>query len=124
MGSHDEQWLMCKMRQHGACTAAPAGGATCDPDLLGNALAYNVRHLPVALDRLKMAGAFFYLVPGPRMLWQFQKRSYGYSDNGEQCLRSNDRPPIAPRSQTNPVGLLRRPAACDAVWCLVRAHQP
>ncbi len=96
MESHDEQWLMYKMRQYGACEDAPQGGALCDPGLPGSALKYNVRRYPVALDRLKMAAAFFFLVPGPKMVWQFGELGYGYGDHGEQCLRGNDCPPFAP----------------------------
>ena len=96
MESHDEQWLMYKMRQYGACASSPSGGAACDLSRPGAVLEYNVRRLPVALDRLKMAGAFFYLMPGPRMMWQFGELGYGYGDRGEQCLRGDDCPSFAP----------------------------
>ncbi len=96
MESHDEQWLMYKMRQYGACERSPSGGDLCDPSLAANSGTYNVRHLPIALDRLKMAGAFYFLLPGPRMLWQFGELGYGYGDRGEECLEPNDCPPYAP----------------------------
>ena len=47
---------------------------------------YNIRDLPTALDRMKLAGAFFFTLPGPKMLWQFGELGYGYGDYGEQCL--------------------------------------
>ena len=101
MESHDEQWLMFKNRKFGACANSPFGGNRCDPNLDANFGTYNVRHLPTALDRMKMAGAFFFLIPGPKMMWQFGELGYGFGDAGEQCLRSGgnddcDPPGIAP----------------------------
>ncbi len=86
MESHDEQWLMFKNRRFGACANSPFGGSRCDTD----PGAYNVRDLPVALDRMKMAGAFFLLLPGPKMLWQFGELGYGFGNQGEQCLKPGD----------------------------------
>ena len=73
MESHDEQWLMFRNLAYGPSNAG-----------------YDVSSLPVALDRMKLVGAFFLTVPGPRMLWQFGELGYGYGENGEQCLRDND----------------------------------
>ena len=87
---------MYEMRQYGACERSPTGGDICDPSLAVNTGTYNVRYLPIALDRLKMAGAFYFLLPGPRMLWQFGELGYGYGDRGEECLEPNDCPPHAP----------------------------
>ncbi len=42
---------------------------------------YNTRSLPVALDRLKMNAAFTYLLPGPKMLWQFGELGYDIDIN-------------------------------------------
>ena len=95
MESHDEQWLMYKNLRFGACEQSPSGGDACDPSLDANMGAYNVRHQPIALDRMKMAGAFFFLLPGPRMMWQFGELGYGYGDRGEECLRPNDCPGFA-----------------------------
>ena len=104
MESHDEQWMMYKMRRYGACEESPTGGAACNPNLPGSALKYNVRRLPVALDRLKMAGAFFFLVPGPRMMWQFGELGYGFGERGEECLRGDDCPTFAPaRTAPKPI---------------------
>ena len=74
MESHDEQWLMFKNRSFGNSSGD-----------------YNVRNLGTALDRMELAGVFFFPLPGPRMIWQFDELGYGYGDNGEQCLKpSND----------------------------------
>ena len=96
MGSHDDQWLMYRALMYGACENSPVGGAACDPGLASNDGTYNVRNLPVALDRLKMAGAFHFLLPGPHMLFQFAELGYGYGERGEQCLEPYDCPPFAP----------------------------
>ena len=81
MESHDEQWLMFKNLNYGACTNAPAGGSACD----SFTSAYNVRNLTTALDRQKLAGAFFFTIPGPKMMWQFGELGYG-GEVGE-CLK-------------------------------------
>lgn len=100
MESHDEQWLMYSMLRYGACDASPTGGAACGDQRS----TYNVRRLPVALDRLKMAGAFFFLLPGPRMMWQFGELGYGYGERGEQCLRPGACPSFAPsRTGSKPI---------------------
>ncbi len=102
MESHDEQWLMFRNISFGACERSFGDG--CDPSLNENFGTYNVRNLPTALDRMKMAGAFFFLLPGPRMMWQFGELGYGYGDRGEQCLRDNDCPPFAPgRTSPKPI---------------------
>ena len=104
MESHDEQWMMYRMRSYGACARSPAGGAACAPSDVANHGTYNIRHLPTALDRLKMAGAFHFLLPGPRMLWQFGELGYGYGRRGEECLRGDDCPPFAPgRTDKKPI---------------------
>lgn len=40
---------------------------------------YNARLLNTALERTKTASAFFYTVPGPKMLWQFGELGYEVS---------------------------------------------
>lgn len=85
MESHDEQWLMFKNISFG-----------------NSAGDYNVRELDTALGRQKLAGAFFFTLPGPKMIWQFGELGYGYGDNGEQCLNdSPDCPEIAPGRVAN-----------------------
>ncbi|MFU8813183.1 MAG: alpha-amylase family glycosyl hydrolase, partial [Balneolaceae bacterium] len=72
MESHDEQWMMLKMRKF---------GNQANPE-------HNPRDLNVALDRMKLAGAFFFTIPGPKMLWQFGELGYGWGPN--ECLKPGD----------------------------------
>jgi 1,4-alpha-glucan branching enzyme len=37
---------------------------------------YNIRDLKTALRRVELASAFFYTIPGPKMLWQFGELGY------------------------------------------------
>ncbi len=64
MESHDEERLMYKNIEHGNSS--------------GN---YNVKDLATGLDRVEMAAALFFTVPGPKMIWQFGERGYDYSIN-------------------------------------------
>ncbi|MBO6792424.1 MAG: T9SS type A sorting domain-containing protein [Balneolaceae bacterium] len=85
MESHDEQWLMFKNRSFGNSSGD-----------------YNIRELGTALDRMELAGVFFFPIPGPRMIWQFGELGYGYGDAGEQCLNdSDDCPASAPGRTAN-----------------------
>ncbi|MEM8560507.1 MAG: alpha-amylase family glycosyl hydrolase, partial [Bacteroidota bacterium] len=68
MESHDEQWLMYRNRNFG-----------------NTAGDYDTRTVATALERMKLVGAFFYTVPGPRMLWQFGELGYGGGPG--ECLR-------------------------------------
>ncbi|WP_435314761.1 alpha-amylase family glycosyl hydrolase [Cellulophaga fucicola] len=45
---------------------------------------YSTKSLNTTLERLKMAGAFFFTVPGPKMIWQFGELGYDISieENG------------------------------------------
>jgi hypothetical protein len=46
----------------------------------GNALAsYNIKDLPVALNRAALTAALFIPVPGPKMIWQFGELGYDVS---------------------------------------------
>jgi len=40
---------------------------------------HNVRDTAVALRRMALASTFFYTIPGPKMIWQFQEVGYGVS---------------------------------------------
>ena len=60
MESHDEQWMMYQNRTAGNS----AGG-------------YTVRDFNTALERQKLAAAFFFATPGPRLMWQFEELGYG-----------------------------------------------
>ncbi|MCC5921586.1 MAG: T9SS type A sorting domain-containing protein [Cyclobacteriaceae bacterium] len=42
---------------------------------------HNIRELPTGLKRSEQAAAFFFTVPGPKMLWQFEEYGYDYSIN-------------------------------------------
>ena len=84
MESHDEQWLMFKNISFGNSSGD-----------------YDVTELNTALGRQKLAGAFFFTLPGPKMMWQFGELGYGYGNNGEQCLKpgngsDGDCPSFAP----------------------------
>jgi len=57
--SHDEPWLMYKNLQYGRSN--------------GN---YNIKNLATALDRIKLVAAFFFTLPGPKMMWQFGELGY------------------------------------------------
>jgi len=62
MESHDEERLMFKNLQYGNSS--------------GN---YNVKNLSTALDRMGLAGAFFFTIPGPKMIYQFGELGYDIS---------------------------------------------
>ncbi len=63
MESHDEERLMYKNLTYGNSS---------------NPL-HNVKDLSVALERMELAGAFFFPIPGPKMIWQFGELGYDYS---------------------------------------------
>jgi len=60
--SHDEERLMVKNLKYGNASGI-----------------YNIRNLNTALDRIKLASAFFFTFPGPKMLWQFGELGYDVS---------------------------------------------
>jgi 1,4-alpha-glucan branching enzyme len=62
MESHDEERLMFKNISYG--------------NSAGN---YSIKDLNTGLKRIELASAFFYLIPGPRMLWQFGELGYEVS---------------------------------------------
>jgi 1,4-alpha-glucan branching enzyme len=64
MESHDEERMMFKNISFGNASGT-----------------YNVKDLHTALNRVKLASAFFYTIPGPKMLWQFGELGYDYSIN-------------------------------------------
>jgi glycosidase len=63
MESHDEQRMMYEALNNG---------------LVGSNN-YNVKNLPIALDRAKACAAMFLAVPGPKMIWQFGELGYEVS---------------------------------------------
>ncbi len=66
MESHDEERLMFKNITYG--NSSPSGE-------------YDVTDQATALKRNEMATAFFYSIPGPKMLWQFGEVGYDFSIN-------------------------------------------
>jgi 1,4-alpha-glucan branching enzyme len=73
MESHDEERLMVENLNNGKST----GG-------------YNIKTLATGLDRMEMAGAFYFTVPGPKMIWQFGELGYDISIN--QNGRTGNKP--------------------------------
>ena len=62
MESHDEERLMYKNLTYGNSNAS-----------------YNIKEITTALNRIKLAAAFFLTVPGPKMIWQFGELGYDFS---------------------------------------------
>ncbi len=73
MESHDEERLMHKNLQFGNSS----GG-------------YNIKTEATALDRQELAGAFYFTVPGPKMIWQFGE--LGYDISIDQNGRTGNKP--------------------------------
>jgi len=42
---------------------------------------YDITDLNTGLDRLELTGAFYFTVPGPKMIWQFGEIGFDYSIN-------------------------------------------
>ncbi len=81
MESHDEERLMYKNETYGASSGS-----------------YNVKDIPTALKRMEEAGAFFFTVPGPKMIWMFGELGYDYSINtcSDGSINNNCRTDIKP----------------------------
>lgn len=62
--SHDEERLVYKNTQFGNSNGD-----------------YDISEYPTAIKRSELAAAFFYTIPGPKMLWQFGELGYDYSIN-------------------------------------------
>lgn len=62
MESHDEERMMYKNLNFG-----------------NSAAGHDVRDLATALDRSETAAAFFFTIPGPKLMWQFGELGYDYS---------------------------------------------
>jgi glycosidase len=59
--------------------------------LYGNASGnYNVKDTTIALQRMELAGAFFFTVPGPKMIWQFGELGYDYWINYPGTIDGDD----------------------------------
>jgi hypothetical protein len=79
--SHDEERLMYKNLTFGS----------------NSSTSHNVRTLPVALERNAMSTAFWAMMPGPKMLWQFGELGYDFSIT--YCPGSNSVPQPYPDMQ-------------------------
>ena len=66
MESHDEERLMYKNIQFGNASTSTS---------------YSVKELSTALNRIELASAFYFTIPGPKMIWQFGELGYGFSIN-------------------------------------------
>jgi glycosidase len=84
MESHDEERLMVEQQLYGRVNPATN---------------YNTKTLPTALDRMKLASAFYFTIPGPKMIWQFGELGYDLSINrcpdgtiSENCRVANKPP--------------------------------
>lgn len=64
MESHDEERLTFKNITYGNSSGS-----------------YDITELETALDRLELAGAFYFTIPGPKMIWQFGELGYDFSIN-------------------------------------------
>lgn len=64
MESHDEERMMYRNLNYGNSSGD-----------------YDITELSTALNRNKMAAAFFFTVPGPKMIWQFGELGYDKSIN-------------------------------------------
>lgn len=73
MESHDEERLMYKNLQYG-----------------NSAGSYNIKTLETALKRQALVAAFFFAVPGPKMIWQFGE--LGYDISIDQNGRTGEKP--------------------------------
>jgi len=81
MESHDEERLMYKNLTFGNSSGS-----------------YDVKDLNTALRRNEMASVFFFMIPGPKMMWQFGE--LGYDQSIDRCIDGSigdcrlDRKPI------------------------------
>ena len=64
MESHDEERMMYRNIKEGNSSGT-----------------YNTRDTVTALKRVELAGAFFFTIPGPKMIWQFEELGYDTTIN-------------------------------------------
>ena len=64
MESHDEERVMYKCEQYGAASGS-----------------YNIKNVDTALNRIKLNATFFFPIPGPKMIWEFEELGYDTSIN-------------------------------------------
>ncbi len=80
MESHDEERIMYKTKTWGNAHGS-----------------YDVKALPVALQRAGLAAVFNLIVPGPKMMWQFGELGYDYSINRCEDGTISDRCRLSPK---------------------------
>jgi 1,4-alpha-glucan branching enzyme len=73
MESHDEERLMYKNIMYGNSSGS-----------------YNIKNLAIGLERIKLAAAFYFSIPGPKMIWQFGE--LGYDINIDYNGRTGNKP--------------------------------
>ncbi|MCB0805714.1 MAG: T9SS type A sorting domain-containing protein [Bacteroidales bacterium] len=73
MESHDEERLMAKNINYGNSS----GG-------------YDIQDTTTALERMELAGVFYFTVPGPKMIWQFGELGYDYHINYPGAIGGED----------------------------------
>jgi 1,4-alpha-glucan branching enzyme len=73
MESHDEERLMYENISDGGSNGS-----------------YNIQTSTTALERMELVGAFYFTVPGPKMIWQFGELGYDISIN--QNGRTGEKP--------------------------------
>jgi 1,4-alpha-glucan branching enzyme len=66
MESHDEERMMYKNVTWGSVVQQPY---------------YNTKDTGTALHRMELAATFFFTIPGPKMIWEFEELGYDYSIN-------------------------------------------
>ncbi len=73
MESHDEERMMFRNLNFGNATSG-----------------YDIQNMSTALRRAEMAAAFYFPIPGPKMIWQFGELGYDFSINHCQDGTIND----------------------------------
>ncbi len=89
MESHDEERIMHKNLSYGNSD---------NPN-------HNIKSLGTALRRAELAAAFYFTIPGPKMIWQFGELGYDYSIN--HCGNSPVNPIPANLTDPNDPGRCR-----------------
>jgi glycosidase len=80
MESHDEERQMFNCLNSGS-----------------NAGTYNIKDTIIALRRMALNGAFFFTLPGPKMIYEFGERGFDYSINWPSMTSSSRLDPKPPR---------------------------
>lgn len=107
MESHDEERIMYKN-----LTSGNSGSG------------YTIRALNTALSRIELANTFLYLIPGPKMLWQFGELGYDYSINTCQDGTVNNNCRLDPKPiRWEYAQVFRRQRIYDVLRAILRLRQ-